>query len=66
MSYSLHRSLFAHRGHVTCIHIDAFQVISGSRDKRVIMNDFLENAMSKDIIPKKKREFLWIKHRLYY
>ena len=66
MGYTYHRSLFAHRGHVTSIHMDSFQVVSGSRDKRIILHDFLENALSKDIIPKKKREFIWIRHRLYY
>jgi WD40 repeat protein len=35
-----HRSLFPHRHHITTVYIDAFRVVSGSRDRTVVLQDF--------------------------
>ena len=35
-----HRALLTHRGHVTCLSADATGVVSGSREKKIVWQDF--------------------------
>ena len=36
-----YRSQYPHRNHVTCLQCDQTKIISGSRDKSVVINDYL-------------------------
>eukprot|EP00090_Calanus_glacialis_P021498 TRINITY_DN33157_c0_g1_i1.p1 TRINITY_DN33157_c0_g1~~TRINITY_DN33157_c0_g1_i1.p1 ORF type:complete len:162 (-),score=14.78 TRINITY_DN33157_c0_g1_i1:98-538(-) len=40
-----HRTWECHQGHVVCIQLNACRIISGSRDRYVIVNDFWAKAM---------------------
>jgi len=40
-----HRSWECHKGHVVCVQLDACRIISGSRDRHVIVNDFWAKMM---------------------
>ena len=36
-----YRSQYPHRNHVTCLQCDQTKIISGSRDKSIVINDYL-------------------------
>ncbi len=46
LDFVVHRSLFTHKNHITAVHVDAFRVVSGSRDKTVVVQDFLRPVIS--------------------
>ena len=35
-----YRSQYPHRGHVTCLQCNQTKIISGSRDKSIVINDY--------------------------
>ena len=41
LEYLEYRSLYPHRSHVTCLQCDQTKIVSGSRDKSVVINDYL-------------------------
>ena len=40
-----HRSTYSHRHHITMIHLDAFRVITCSRDQSVLIQDFWQQII---------------------
>ena len=51
-----HNKTKAHKGHVVCLQLTPTRIVSGSRDKTVLMQDFwLDDA---DYMKKKKRQEL--------
>ena len=36
-----HRSLLTHKSHVTCLYVDCTGLVSGSRDKMLVWQNFL-------------------------
>ena len=41
LEYLEYRSQLPHRNHVTCLQCDQRKIISGSRDKTIVINDYL-------------------------
>lgn len=71
VNVSTHREWECHKGHVVCIQLSASRIITGSRDRNVIVNDFwakTQDAMSRraENPAKPERQSRFLKSRYHY
>ena len=50
LEYLEYRSQYPHRSHVTCLQCDQTKIVSGSRDKTVVVNDYLYSYRRQEAI----------------